>query len=229
MKMIGILGGIGPQATMDLETRIHRAAQRLIPPKFNAGYPPMVVWYCRHAPIIVGEDGKAVLPLRPDPRLLEAARSLGPLVDFLIICSNGAHVLQSDIERASGRDVLSIIETTLREVDRRGWKKLGVLGLGEPKVYLDPLRKRGLTCETIDGDRRAALDKAIFAVMEGRNDPAMTAAAEDAIAELRSRNVDGIILGCTEIPMLVPENTKMPDLLNPLVYLAEAAVERALM
>src|SRR5690349_8507351 len=53
MKPIGVLGGIGPQATMDFERRLHRAAQRVIPAHLNGGYPPMVVWYCRHPPILV--------------------------------------------------------------------------------------------------------------------------------------------------------------------------------
>jgi aspartate racemase len=47
MKTIGVLGGLGPQATMDFEQRIHRVAQQLIPPLGNSGYPPMVVYYCR--------------------------------------------------------------------------------------------------------------------------------------------------------------------------------------
>src|SRR3954451_21706467 len=129
MKTIGILGGIGPHATMDLDARIHRAAQRVIPAKLNSGYLPMIVWYCRHPPVVIGDDGLASLTLRPDPPLLDAARSLAPLVHFLIICSNGAHLLQAEIERASGRDVLTMIDTTIREVARRGLKSIGVLGL----------------------------------------------------------------------------------------------------
>lgn len=45
MKTIGVLGGLGPQATMEFEVRVHRAAQRLIPQDGNQGYPPMVVYY----------------------------------------------------------------------------------------------------------------------------------------------------------------------------------------
>ena len=45
MKTIGILGGLGPQATMDLEMHIHNISQQLIPKEKNSGYPPMVVQY----------------------------------------------------------------------------------------------------------------------------------------------------------------------------------------
>ena len=43
MKTIGVLGGLGPQATVDFEVRVHREAQRWIPPRMNGGYPPMIV------------------------------------------------------------------------------------------------------------------------------------------------------------------------------------------
>lgn len=63
MKTIGVLGGLGPQATMDFEQRVHRIAQELIPPHGNSGYPPMVVYYCRHPPVL----------LNPTALLAEAA------------------------------------------------------------------------------------------------------------------------------------------------------------
>jgi aspartate racemase len=228
MKTIGILGGIGPQATMDFELLLHRAAQRLIPQHGNGGYPPTVVWYCRHPPVLLDADGKPQRPRRPDPRLLEAADKLGALVDFIVLPCNGVHLLRADIEAASGRRVLNMIDLTLAEVNRRGWKKIGVLGLHEPVVYIQPLSELDLACETIDGDCRAALDRAIFGVMEGRASADMTNAARGAVQTLRARGVDGIILGCTEIPCLLREAGEMPDLLNPLPLLADAAVRFAL-
>ena len=47
MKTIGVLGGLGPQATMDFEARVHAVSRRLIPGRGNGGYPPMVVYYHR--------------------------------------------------------------------------------------------------------------------------------------------------------------------------------------
>ena len=45
MKTIGVLGGMGPQATMDFERRVHEVSQQLLPRSLNTGYPPMVVFY----------------------------------------------------------------------------------------------------------------------------------------------------------------------------------------
>ena len=56
MKRMGVLGGISPQATIDFETRVHRCAQRLVPAHWNSGYPPMVSWYHRRPPVLLGDD-----------------------------------------------------------------------------------------------------------------------------------------------------------------------------
>ena len=73
MKTIGVLGGISPQATMDFEQRLHAVAQRLIPQLGNLGYPPLVVYYHRGAPVLIDEQGHPLLPRRLDPRFLECA------------------------------------------------------------------------------------------------------------------------------------------------------------
>jgi aspartate racemase len=227
VKTIGILGGISPQATMDFEQRLHRVSQRLIPQRGNSGYPTLFVYDHRRPPVLTTDGIMPVLPRQPDPELLEAARWLGEKADFLVITANGAHVLQDQIERASGLKVFSMIEATLEDVKRRGWKKVGVLGFPDPsaQIYTQPLRQLGVTCEVIDADLQARLNRAIIALMEGR--PA-DGAAQDALEMLRGSGVDGIIPGCTEIPLLLGADMDSPDLVNPVQLLAEAAVKFAI-
>ena len=228
MKTIGVLGGIGPQATMDFEQRLHQAAQRLIPRRGNSGYPPLVVYYHRRPPVLVDEAGRSIVPLVPDPQLLDGARKLGQIADFLVITSNGAHMLQPAIEAAAGRPVLSMIETTVAAVRQRGWRQVGVLSLFGPHVYNQPLDAAGIRWESITSELQAPLDQAIMQVMDGSNDAESTAHAQRAVAMLRSRGVDGIILGCTEIPILLQADLGDADLLNPGALLAEAAVRQAI-
>jgi aspartate racemase len=228
MKTIGVLGGLGPQATMDFEVRIHRVAQRLIPPDYNRGYPPMVVYYFRHAPVLLTGEDKPLLPFQPDPRLLEAANRLGTLSDFLVITSNTPHLFRAELEQAAGRKVLSMIDVTLAEVRRRNLKRVGVLGLGDPVFYTRPLKQLGIAFETMGPDARVALDKAILRLMEGRDDAGSAATAQAAVENLRARGVDGVILGCTEIPLLLHEPAVAADLINPAQLLSEAAVKEAM-
>jgi len=228
VKTIGVLGGVGPQATMDFEARLHLVCQQRIPQRHNTGYPPLVVYYHRHEPVVMTADGVPEVPFRADPRLLDTARRLGPLADFLVIPSNATHNFRADIERASGREVLSIIDVTIADVRRRGWRKVGVLGYGDPVVYTRPLGALGIPCETIDAAARARLDASIMGLIEGRTDAALYTPAHEAVATLRARGVDGIIPGCTEIPLLLGESANDAYLVNPAQLLAEAAVQRAM-
>lgn len=229
MKRIGVLGGISAQATMDFEARVHRVAQQLIPQRRNEGYPPMVVWYHRRPPIRMRDDGRPHEPREIDPGLVEAARWLGKAVDFIVIPCNAAHVGADAIREAAGCPVLSMIDLAVDDVARRGCRRVGVTGFaGAPAVYVDPLRRRGVECATIDAKAQAPLDAAIHAVAEGREGPAHVGAARAAVAALRAQAVDGVVLGCTEIPLLLQADGPQPDLVNPAALLAEAAVRFAL-
>jgi aspartate racemase len=229
MQRIGVLGGISPQATMEFEAQLHRVSQRLITQDWNRGYPRVVVWYHRELPIQVDGEGRPLVPRRIDPGLLEGAAWLGTAADFLVVPCNSAHVGVREIEAASGRPVLSMIDVTLDEVARRSWRRVGVLGFGgAPAVYVDPLAATGARCLAVDGGLQGRLDGAIRAVMEGREAAADHEVALAAVDELRGQGVDGIVLGCTEIPLLLGRKGDGNDLVNPAALLAEAAVRRAL-
>jgi aspartate racemase len=229
MKRMGVLGGMSAQATIDFETRVHRAAQRLIPQDWNRGYPPMVVWYHRELPVRRGADGQMLEPRQIDPPLVEAAARLGSLVDFLVLPCNAAHVGLAELCAAAGRPVLSMIDVVLDDVARRQGRRVGVLGArGAPPPYVDGLRERGVACERIDAELQRRLDAGIQAVMEGREGKEEYEAALEAVGVLRARGVDAVVLGCTEIPLLLHADAEAPDLINPAALLAEAALRFAI-
>jgi aspartate racemase len=229
MKRIGVLGGISSQATMDFEARVHRWAQRLAPQQWNDGYPPMVVWYHRGMPVRVDDASRPIMPMEVDPQLVEAAAWLGQVADFLVIPCNTAHIGLPEIAKASGRPVLSMIDVTLDEVARRGYRRLGVIGYNAASpMYLEPLKARGVQCETIDATAQERLNNGIRMVAEGRDGAADTATTLAIVDGLRGRGTDGVLLGCTEIPLLLREAAEVTDLINPAALLAEAAVRLAI-
>jgi len=76
MKTIGIIGGLGPQATVDLEMRIHKVAQQVLPQLQNGGYPPMIVEYYRHPPILLSENNLPVFPCKLTPACWQSQKIL---------------------------------------------------------------------------------------------------------------------------------------------------------
>jgi aspartate racemase len=233
MKTIGVLGGLGPQATMDFEARVHRASQKVIPAFTNSGYPPMVVYYYRAAPMLLDEKHHPIIPLVPDPRLFEAAARLRGMADFFVIPSNTPHVFRDQLEKAAGCPLLSIIETTIAEVERRGLKRVGLVGFGDPKVYTEPMKAKGIATETLASkeelDLRAQIDGAILALMEGRLKPEAQALVRKAIEIVRGRGTETVVLACSELPLLLGKDAdESSGLINPTQLLAEAAVRRAI-
>jgi aspartate racemase len=151
------------------------------------------------------------------------------VADFLAIPCNAAHIGLREITEAAGCPVLSMIDVTLDAVARRGARRVGVLGFGGASpLYLDGLERRGVRCDTVDAATQAPLDAAIRAVMEGRDGAAETDAALAAVKALRTKAVEAVVLGCTEIPLLLREAGAAEDLVDPAAVLAEAAVRRAL-
>ncbi|MGH7725844.1 MAG: aspartate/glutamate racemase family protein, partial [Candidatus Eiseniibacteriota bacterium] len=132
-----------------------------------------------------------------------------------------------EVERLAGRPVLSLVGCAVDEVQNRKWRRVGVIGMGYPKVYVDRLEKAGIAYETIEPATQSKLNRVFLTFMEGRLDPEGHRLAADAVAELQGRGVDGVILGCTELPLILPELEGKPGLLNPAQVLAERAIRRA--
>ena len=230
MKTIGVLGGLGPQATIDFEVRLHQVAQQRIPQHGNEGYPPLVSYFFRESPVIMPADGSWPTSRPPlNPHLLDAARWLGTLVDFLVITSNGVYAAEAEIAQAAGRPILSMIDVVLDEVQRRGYQRVGVVDFRPSAIGVYPRRLEacGVAWEELPEDLQHEMVDIMLAVDEGRSGVAEERRLRVAIAALRSRGVDGIILACTEFPLALSAPLDA-DIINPAELLAEAAVCAAL-
>ena len=230
MKTIGILGGLGPQATIDLEVRIHQVAQRHIPQRGNEGYPPLVSSFFRESPVIMPADGSRPAHRPPlNPRLLDVARWLGTRADFLVIASNGVHAWQVEIAQAAGRPIVSMIDAVVDEVQRRGYQRVGIVDFRPSAfgVYPPQLEARGVAWVELPEDVQHEMVGIMLAVSEGRNGVEEEQRLHAAIDALRAREVDGLILACTEFPLALSTPIDA-DVINPAALLAEAAVCAAL-
>ena len=231
MKTIGVLAGLAaPQATLDFESAIHRISTKLIPSHFTTGYPPMIVIHFREVPFKM-EDGSFVFPVEPNPNLLATAKTLGKNCDFWVMVANAPHIFRESLEKASGKKFLSMIDVTIEEVRKRRLEKVGIIAIGlalKDRLFQTPLDELGIQLEIIPDDLADDIDKSVFKVMEGEDPRRLKKPAIDAVKYLRGRNTDGIILGCTEVPLLLGNKVEEKDLINPSQLLAEAAVKFAI-
>jgi aspartate racemase len=230
MKVIGVLGGLGPQATIYFEVRLHRAAQRRIRQRGNEGYPTMVSYFFRQPPVIMSADGSLPQGRPPvNPALLDAARWIGTVADFLVITSNGVHHWQAEIEQAAGRPVVSMIDAALSNVLRRGCRRVGLVDFRPAAwgVYSPGLDRLGVAWEALPDEQMQSMTGVMLAVDEGRAGAAEERLLQEAIALLRHRGADAIILACTEFPLALTGELAA-DIINPTDLLATAALDAAL-
>jgi aspartate racemase len=231
MKTIGILGGLGPQATMDFEERLHRVSQKLIPQHANEGYPKIITYFFRQKPFKASPDGSPETPFQVNPELLKAAKELSTLCDFIVMPSNTPYFFIDDIQQASGKKVLSILEATKDEVKRRGVKTVGLISIGttlKNKLYQNKLAELNLNWITFPEDSAEELDKYIFQTMEGKSSKEGRDFTLKLIEDLRNQGTEAIVIGCTEVPILLGEKLVADDLINPAQLLAEATIKYAL-
>lgn len=226
-KVVGILGGMGPEATIDLFSNIVAES--------NAKNDH------DHLRIIIDNNPK--MPSRqdailnggenPGPAMAETAKNIEDAgADFIIIGANTAHYFYDYVKDAVDIPVLHIIDETVLEtikiVDKV--KKVGVLataGAMKTKMYENSFNKFGIEVVEIPEEIQELIDNSIFSFkydgLTNKNEEMML----KAVKFLIDNKAEVLIMGCTEIP-LVLRNKKLPvKLINPNDVISRIAVKYA--
>ena len=166
--------------------------------------------------------------------LADAARRLERGgADFLLICTNTMHRMADQVQAAVGIPLLHIADPTAERIKAHGITRVGLLGTAftmEQDFYKGRLRDRFGLDVLVPGDGdRATVHRVIYEeLVQGRVEPESRDAYRAVIAGLAARGAEAVILGCTEIMLLVrPEDSAVP-LFDTTALHAAAAVERAL-
>ena len=152
--------------------------------------------------------------------------------DFVVICTNTMHRMADQVQAAIGLPLLHIADPTAERIRSAGLRKVGLLGTAftmEHDFYKGRLVDRhGLDVLVPGEDDRAVVHRVIYEeLVQGRAEPSSRQAYREVIAGLVERGAEAVILGCTEIMLLVrPEDSAVP-LFDTTALHAEAAVDLA--
>jgi aspartate racemase len=153
--------------------------------------------------------------------------------DFVVICTNTMHRMAAEVQAAIGIPLLHIADPTAERIRAAGLRRVGLLGTAftmEQDFYKGRLvEQHGLEVLVPESEDRALVHRVIYEeLVQGRAEPASRDAYRAVIARLVARGAEAVILGCTEIMLLVrPEDSAVP-LFDTTALHAEAAVERAI-
>jgi aspartate racemase len=151
--------------------------------------------------------------------------------DFLICPDNTIHQAFDLIEHRSPRPWLHIAREVAKEAQRRQFRRLGVLGtryLMEGPVYREALSGAGIEHRVPGAEQRECIGQIIMdELVNGQFLPRSLAYYVEVIRAFQDQGCDAVVLGCTEIPLLVaPEASPLPTL-DSTRLLAKAAVRKA--
>jgi aspartate racemase len=166
-----------------------------------------------------------------DLMLQSAAKLEKSGADFLICPDNTIHQAFSYVEPRSPLPWLHIAEVVATEAAQRGFRRLGLLGtqwLVSSEVYPEKLNARGLDYLRPTAVERKEINRIIFAeLIRGIFSSEAVGYFQQVIARMRADGCDAVILGCTEIPLLMNDaNSPLPTL-DSTRLIARAALRRA--
>jgi aspartate racemase len=151
--------------------------------------------------------------------------------DFLICPDNTIHQAFDLVEHRSPRPWLHIAREVAKEAQRRQFKRLAVLGtryLMEGPVYREALRTVGIEHRIPGAEQRECLDRIIFdELVNAQFLPRSLAYYVEVVRSFKDEGCDAVVLGCTEIPLLVPPESSPLPTLDSTRLLAKAAVRKA--
>jgi len=226
-KAIGILGGLSPESTMLYYQFIIREYYKQFQ---NYAYSEIIIYSVNFQKYIKWAYQEQWQDVAIDLiKKLHNLQSAG--ADFAIIACNTVHVVFEQIRHHSPIPLLSIIDTTADAIQAQHIDKVGLLGTQftmEQPFYCQRLAKYGISTVIPNQSQREYLDALILdELSQGIINPSSRRKVLDIIDSLISQGAAGIVLGCTEIPLLITHHESV-RLFNTASIHAEKALQYAL-
>jgi aspartate racemase len=223
MKKIGILGGMSPESTTlyyEHITRTYTAQHG------DYGYPEILIYSVNFQKFVDWQrNGQWDEAAKEMARALERLRLAG--ADFGLIATNTMHFVFDEVQRAVRMPLLSIVDATVEAILGAGLQSVGLLGsvfTMRERFFLDVLERSGIEALVPEPGDQLKVHEVIFQELcRGEIRPESRRLFLEIVERLRGRGAQGIILGCTEIPLLLhPEHCELPLFNTALLHAGKA-------
>jgi aspartate racemase len=228
LKTLGIIGGIGPESTIDYYRTIialYRAR------KSDGSYPPILI-NSIDLQRVLATVGAGELEALTDWLLGELQKLKHAGADFAIMASNTPHIVFDDLERQSPLPLTSIVAETAAVAKTRGLQRLALFGTRftmQGPVYRDVFARQNIAVVAPEmADQGYIHGKYMSELVAGVFLPETRAGLLAIVDRMATEaNIDGVILGGTELPLILtePSHNGVPFLNTTRIH-CEAAVER---
>jgi aspartate racemase len=225
MKRIGIIGGIGPESTVDYYKLIIGAFHEK---QAELGYPEIIIYSANLSSlmrILEANDWETLTDW-----LLEKVVALHKAgAEFAVIGSNTPHIVFDKVSSRSPIPMLSIIEETRKNAQKRGFKKLGLLGTRltmQSDFFKNPFGDNEMVVVVPEKEDQELIHHRLFSEIElGIIKDSTRKELLSIVKKMIDRHsIDALILGCTELPLILNKDEFGIPFLNTTAIHAESIV-----
>lgn len=228
-RTIGILGGMGPEATASLYLEIIKIFQKRFQAKYDDDFPPFFI-YSLPIPDVVEKqvDEEMLVKL-----LQEGAKQVEKSgADFMVIACNTVQKYLPQIREAVKVEVLSIPEETVILAKRKNYKKVGLLATEstvKSQIYEKESKLLGLEIIYPNKNQRKEITSVIMNILSGNKSLSDKVKLTEICLDLQKNGAEAIILGCTDLPLILQQEDCKLELLDTTKILAQACVRESLL
>ncbi|MCK5222369.1 MAG: aspartate/glutamate racemase family protein [Candidatus Aminicenantes bacterium] len=229
MRTIGLLGGMTSESSAEYYKLINTFVREELGGNHSAKSVMVSVDFGEMEPLMeAGEWEKLKSELTETARQIESSGA-----DFLVICTNTIHKFADHIQNSLSIPLLNIIDATAEKIKERGFKTIGLLGtrftMQEDFYKGRLLEKHGINSVIPTEEERKTIHKIIMDELSiGVINDSSRKKYLEIINNLSEKGAEGVILGCTEIPLLVKSEDCDIPLFDTTTIHARAAVDYAL-
>ncbi|HNY07299.1 MAG TPA: aspartate/glutamate racemase family protein [Bacteroidales bacterium] len=228
MKTIGLIGGLSWKSTQEYYRIINQSVAQKAGNHHSAKIILNSLDFGEVERCISNNDFEGLTTL-----LVAAARSVEKAgADFLLICANTMHFLADAVQAAVAIPLVHIADATIAEIMKKNATSVGLLGTQftmEQNFYTERIKRQGIDALIPELDDRQFIQQTIFnELFFGTINPESKSRFLKIISWLESRGAQGIVLGCTEIPLLIKQNDTTITLFDTTEIHALKAVELAM-
>jgi aspartate racemase len=217
VKKLGILGGMGPSASCNWYRMILNILEKKYQLTQDEQYPEMYI----HSLSMGGwsergiEDKEAV-----KKSLLDAIRNMEYLkVDYIVIACNTAHIVYEYLQFNTFIPILNLINECVDHVKNAGYHSIGLISTestNRSEIYKNRFEENGVKCHSLGIPyEQGLINEIILSVQSGKSGKEERETMEFFIKSLKSNGAQAIVLGCTELPLVIKQKDVDIPIIDP--------------
>jgi len=221
-KSVGVIGGLGPAATLDFFARILKRTRALR----DQDHLRLIIDNNTKVPdrnaALRGEDGAPGAAIAASARGLQNAGA-----ECIVMAGNTAHAYENEIKSAISVPFLSMVEETVKVVAGLGAKRAGVLaadGCLAANLYQDGLRKAGVEPVLLNDDSQRTFMELIYRIKSGDTGDVVRRSMTTLARRLEAQGAEVLIAGCTEVPIVLTQDDVEAELISSTDVLVEKTI-----